>query len=186
MIKLKTWLARLVRPGNKARFKFDTSSLLAPGEKVRSDKAGFRFLVEDADGGTVVDPDLPSNSASRNIRNTGNKYRGQGPWSVPKDKRSLRYRSEGVDGQDQSIGQANQRMVYASAEGGLRIAKARNDLLGAVRAKPVGEAGSRPRRDILLDRLPVVLLQRVALFPPDLLERGAYGHEPTQRLEHLA
>ena len=70
----------------------------SPGEKVRSDKAGFRFLVEDADGSTVVDLDLPSNSASRNIRNTGNKYRGQGPWSVPTDKRSLRYRSKGVAG----------------------------------------------------------------------------------------
>ncbi|MGY8737376.1 MAG: hypothetical protein ACKVIW_07650 [bacterium] len=97
-IKPKLRLAKLGRPGNKARLKFDTSFQLAPGEKVRPDKDGFRFLVEDADGSTVVDLDLPSNSASRNTRNAGNKHREEGPWSVSKDKRSFRYRSEGADG----------------------------------------------------------------------------------------
>ncbi len=97
-IKPKLRLAKLGRPGNKARLKFDTSFQLAPGEKVRPDKDGFRFLVEDADGSTVVDLDLPSNSASRNTRNAGNKHRDEGPWSVSKDKRSFRYRSKGADG----------------------------------------------------------------------------------------
>jgi hypothetical protein len=86
-------LSKLGQPGSRARLRFDTSIRLAPGEEVRPDKEGFRFLVEDAEGNTVVDLDLPPNS-----ENETNRKKSAGQWRVSKGGRSFRYRSQDANG----------------------------------------------------------------------------------------
>ena len=52
----------------------------------RPDESGFRFLVEDAAGDTVVDLDIPGDGV-------GKKRRGAGLWKVSKRGRRFEYRS---------------------------------------------------------------------------------------------
>lgn len=79
---------RLVKLGDKdgsARLRFNAQIEFDVQLSPRPDEDGFRFLVEDADGDTVVDLDLPGNGAQQ-------KRRGDG-WKVSKRGRRFEYRS---------------------------------------------------------------------------------------------
>jgi hypothetical protein len=93
-------LTRLGQPGDKARLRFDSTVQLPPGEKIQPQKDGFRFLVEDADGNTVVDLDLPPNPKHKKSRAHGKKKRrrAEGRWQVSKGGQSFLYRSGPANG----------------------------------------------------------------------------------------
>ena len=79
---------KLVKLGDKdgsARLRFNAQIEFDVPLSPRPDEDGFRFLVEDADGDTVVDLDLPGNGAQQ-------KRRGDG-WKVSKRGRRFEYRS---------------------------------------------------------------------------------------------
>ena len=84
---------RLVKLGDKdgsARLRFNAQIEFDVQLSPRPDEDGFRFLVEDADGDTVVDLDLPGNGAQQ-------KRRGDG-WKVSKRGRRFEYRSRKLIG----------------------------------------------------------------------------------------
>ena len=72
----------LVASGSSGQLIFEAGMVLPAGSAVRPDQNGFRILVEDADGNTVVDLDVPGDTPGQSQ---------QGSWQVAQDLTKFTY-----------------------------------------------------------------------------------------------
>ena len=77
-------VSSLVASGSSGQLIFESGIVLPSGSPVRPDQNGFRLLVEDAEGQTIVDFDVPGNMSDQPQ---------QGLWQVAQDLKKFTYNS---------------------------------------------------------------------------------------------
>ncbi len=86
-------LTRLNGVDGDGKLKFRSEMRFADGATVRPDETGFRLLVEDANGHTVVDLDIPGNGKSSARSGGGRRGKKRGRWKVEDGGKEFSYKA---------------------------------------------------------------------------------------------